>query len=244
MVGRRERRLLDSVKIMAPYLDCVKIEAMTTPRPYHHGDLATALLDAAEEELAERGIEAFSLRGVAKRAGVSHAAPAHHFKDVQGLMTALAARGFERFVQRQSDFRRRAEKDAQSQLVASGLGYVVFAMENPALFRLMFGSSRTNLDDATLGPAVSRAYGDLVIHVARARGLDVRAVEDGLAMRDADFMEDVAACWAVAHGLADLLVAGRMESIGALPTKARQAAIAAVIRRVVQAPALQKPEGS
>ena len=216
----------------------------TTSRPYHHGDLATALLNAAEEELAERGIEAFSLRGVAKRAGVSHAAPAHHFKDVQGLLTALAARGFERFVQRQSDFRRSAEQDAQSQLVASGLGYVVFAMENPALFRLMFGSSRTNLDDAKLRPAVNRAYGDLVMYVARARGLDVRTVEDGYAMLDADCMEDVAACWAVAHGLADLLVAGRMESIGSLPTNARQSAISAVIRRVVRAPALQKPEQS
>lgn len=205
----------------------------TSERPYHHGDLATALLDAAQDELAERGIKAFSLRGVAKRAGVSHAAPAHHFKDVQGLLTALAARGFERFVQRQADFRRRAEKDAQSQLVASGLGYVVFAMENPALFRLMFGSSRTDLDDAKLGPAASRAYGDLVSHVARAKGLDVRAVEDGHAMLDADFMEYVAACWAVVHGLADLLVAGRMDSIGALPAKARQSAIAAVIRRVI-----------
>ena len=216
----------------------------TPPRPYHHGDLATALLDAAEQELSERGIEGFSLRGVAKRAGVSHAAPAHHFKDMQGLLTALAARGFERFVKRQSDFRRRAEKDAQSQLVASGLGYVVFAMENPALFRLMFGSSRTNLDDAKLGPAVNRAYGDLVIRVARAKGLNARAVEDGHAMLDADLMERVAACWAVAHGLADLLVAGRMESIGALPTKGRQSAIAAVIRRVIQAPAPQQPEHS
>lgn len=226
-------------------LDCVKIWIVTTTsRPYHHGDLATALLDAAQDELAERGVEAFSLRGVAKRAGVSHAAPAHHFKDVQGLLTALATRGFERFVQRQSEFRRRAEKDAQSQLVASGLGYVVFAMENPALFRLMFGSSRPDLDDAKLGPAVSRAYGDLVTHVARATGLDVRAVEDGHAMLDADFREYVAACWAVVHGLADLLVAGRMASIGALPTKARQAAIAAVIRRIIQTPALHKPESS
>jgi hypothetical protein len=64
------------------------------PRPYHHGDLRAALLSAAEEELAERGMEAFSLRSVAKRAGVSHAAPAHHFGDAQGLLTALAAEGF------------------------------------------------------------------------------------------------------------------------------------------------------
>ena len=60
-------------------------------RKYHHGDLRAALLAAAEAELAERGVEAFSLRQVAKRAGVSHAAPAHHFGDAQGLLTALAA---------------------------------------------------------------------------------------------------------------------------------------------------------
>lgn len=208
--------------------------SMTThPRPYHHGDLATALLDAAQDELTERGIEAFSLRAVARRAGVSHAAPAHHFKDVQGLLTALAARGFERFLKRQSEFRRRAEQDARSQLIASGLGYVVFATENPALFRLMFGSNRTNFQDLHLARAARRAYDELVTHVGRARGLDVRLTEDGDAMLDPEFMQDVAASWAVAHGMADLLVAGRMESIAGLPTDARQSAIAAVLGRVV-----------
>ena len=59
---------------------------------YHHGDLRKALLDAAEAELAEKGVEGFTLRGCAKRAGVSHAAPAHHFKDANALLTALAAR--------------------------------------------------------------------------------------------------------------------------------------------------------
>ena len=63
-------------------------------RAYHHGDLRKALLEAGEEELSERGGENFSMRGVAKRAGVSHAAPAHHFRDKAGLLTALAQRGF------------------------------------------------------------------------------------------------------------------------------------------------------
>ena len=66
--------------------------------PYHHGDLAAALLAAAEAELAEKGVEAFSLRSVAKRAGVSHAAPAHHFGDATGVLTALATEGFRRFL--------------------------------------------------------------------------------------------------------------------------------------------------
>ncbi len=114
-------------------------------RPYHHGNLFSVLLDSAEQELIERGIEGFSLRGVAKRANVSHAAPAHHFGDANGLLTALAARGFERFIQRQRDFRQRAPSDPRAQLEASGVGYVVFALENPAIFRLMFSSDRPTL---------------------------------------------------------------------------------------------------
>ncbi|MEI5579289.1 helix-turn-helix domain-containing protein, partial [Streptomyces brasiliscabiei] len=74
------------------------IKPRGTRQPYHHGDLRRALLVAAEHELEEKGIEGFSLRGVAKRAGVSHAAPLHHFKDTRALLTALAGVGFERFL--------------------------------------------------------------------------------------------------------------------------------------------------
>ncbi len=90
--------------------------------PYHHGALREALLSAAEAELSEKGVEACSLRGVAKRAGVSHAAPAHHFVDVRGLLTALAERGFRRFVETQKLAMSQAAPDPVSQLVASGVG--------------------------------------------------------------------------------------------------------------------------
>ncbi|MFM7972650.1 MAG: TetR/AcrR family transcriptional regulator [Betaproteobacteria bacterium] len=202
-------------------------------RPYHHGDLAAALVDAAEEELTEKGIEGFSLRGVAKRAGVSHAAPAHHFVDVQGLLTAVATRGFERFVRRQADFRRRADPDARSQLVASGLGYVVFAMESPDLFRLMFGSSRTNFENADLAHAAGKAYDDLVHHVAMVRMNGHSQQERHGSTLDVDLMRHVAAIWAVAHGLADLLVAERLDSIGTLPARLKREAITDVLRRVI-----------
>jgi len=69
-----------------------------TKKSYHHNDLAAELLRAAEVELLEKGVERFSLRAVAKRAGVSHGAPAHHFKDVTGLLSAIAAVGYERLV--------------------------------------------------------------------------------------------------------------------------------------------------
>src|SRR5215470_19725877 len=111
-------------------------------QPYHHGNLRAALLDAAEAELDAQGIEGFSLRGVAKRAGVSHAAPAHHFRDVNGLLTGLAAEGYKRFVAAQEARQKTAPADGMSQLVASGMGYIDFALARPALFRLMFSSDR------------------------------------------------------------------------------------------------------
>ena len=184
--------------------------------PYHHGDLRSALLTAAEAELAERGIEAFSLRSVAKRAGVSHAAPAHHFGDVKGLLTALAAEGFRRFLAAQSAREAVAAPDPASQLVAAGLGYIDFAMQRPALFRLLWGSERPDFDDADLSQAALASYQHLVDQVSAAGG---RTVADESAM------------WAIAHGLADLLSAGRMMSIGSFAAPERDQVIAGILRR-------------
>ena len=205
--------------------DTEQTAELPKPRPYHHGDLANALLDAGEVELAEKGIEGFSLRGVAKRAGVSHAAPAHHFRDVDGLLTALAARGFERFLARQEMFRQKARREPRAQLQALGLGYVAFAMENPAVFRLMFGSTRPDFASERLGRAAQQAFEDLVRHVAGATGNPNRPEKD----RDA--LVDVGAVWAMAHGLADLLVAGRLPSLGGLPERSRNQAILAILSR-------------
>ena len=85
---------------------------------YHHGDLRAALLHAAEVELEHNGIEAFSLRKVAKRAGVSHAAPAHHFGDVSGLLTALAVVGNRRFIKCMAEAEIDAT-DAEDRLVSA-----------------------------------------------------------------------------------------------------------------------------
>ena len=80
---------------MTEELNSVKTE--TPERPYHHGALRAALIEAAEAVIAERGVDGFSLRETARRAGVSPAAPAHHFGDARGLLTALAAEAFRRF---------------------------------------------------------------------------------------------------------------------------------------------------
>ncbi len=170
---------------------------------YHHGDLKRTLLSAAETELAEKGVEAFSLRGVAKRAGVSHAAPAHHFGDACGLLTELAANGYERFIEAQVCRQKSAPGDARSQLAASGLGYIDFATANPALFRLMFASERPDKSADVLSRAANLAFDRLVSDIQNIKGTDPYT--------DQSAMTDVMSAWAIAHGLADLMIAGRLD---------------------------------
>ena len=197
----------------------------TGARPYHHGDLRAALLAAAGAELEARGIEAFSLRSVAKRAGVSHAAPAHHFGDVNGLLTALAAQGFRRFVANQAAYEDRAGTDPAARLVESGLGYIAFAGANPALFRLMFGSDRPDFQAPELHEAAKAAFRQLeaanaAVAAALGKPLDQSNVE---------------ATWAVVHGLADLLAGGRLMRLGAMDGPAREAVLREVIARNIPA---------
>ncbi len=191
---------------------------------YHHGDLRAALLAAAEAVLTETGVEGFSLRAVAKRVGVSHAAPAHHFGDVQGVLTALAAEGFRRFLAamqaRQAAI---TGGDAEALLVASGLGYLDFAEASPALFRLMFSSVRPREETPELSAAARDAFGHLAADVARLRG--VSPFEDSAAM------EDVMAAWAMVHGVAELFISGRLKPMQTMTRAEREATVASLLKR-------------
>jgi AcrR family transcriptional regulator len=193
-------------------------------RRYHHGDLRAALLASAEAELEERGIEAFSLRSVAKRAGVSHAAPAHHFGDVNGLLTALAAEGFRQFLAAQRRREAQAGPAPEDQLVAAGLGYVAFARDRPALFRLIFNSERPDFGHPDLALASREAFQHLVDQVRAIAGRDPRT--------DAAAMLDVAGLWSVVHGIADLMASRRLP-VARLPEAEQEAAIAALILRMI-----------
>ncbi|MEP2103110.1 MAG: TetR/AcrR family transcriptional regulator [Parasphingorhabdus sp.] len=170
---------------------------------YHHGSLASALLDAAGEELSATGIEAFSLRSVAKRAGVSHGAPAHHFKGKNGLLTALAAAGYKELVDVQNEHQKTAKSEELAQLVASGIGYIDFAMKNPELFRLMFASSKPDRSDDDFSAASRAAFDKLVGEIRSILGADPYS--------DRAAMTQVMASWSMVHGLAELVISGRME---------------------------------
>lgn len=194
---------------------------------YHHGDLRAALLAAGEAELQAAGIEGFSLRRVAKRAGVSHAAPAHHFGDATGLLSALAAEGFRLFLQAQADSEALAPPDPQAQVVAAGLGYIAFARAHPALFRLMFSSARPDFSHPDLSHWAGRGFQHLVEQMSAVLGRPAMARPE-----DCDVLSGV---WAVAHGLADLIAAGRLDTMDGLPEAEQRARLGAMIGRMLPA---------
>lgn len=160
---------------------------MTRQRTYHHGDLRQAVLTAALDVIAAEGPSALSLRDLARRAGVSHAAPAHHFKDRAGLLTAVAAEGY--------DLLARALGEA-TDLRDAGVRYVRFATDHPAHFQVMFQPDLYRTDDPDLLAARERAGARL-----RAGIADLPAGNGGPDPRLAGV-----AAWSLAHGFATLLL--------------------------------------
>ncbi|GAB3219429.1 TetR/AcrR family transcriptional regulator [Glycomyces halotolerans] len=157
---------------------------------YHHGDLRRALVDAAVEAIAESGPSALSLRAVAKRAGVSHAAPAHHFGDKAGLLTAVAVQGYERFAQ---TLERAWERTGD--FIEVGVAYLRFAIEHRAHFETMFRPELLHEDDPDLERARERARHTLYFGTAPA--------ENGVL-----YDRRALAAWSLVHGAAGLLVSG------------------------------------
>ncbi|WP_229399804.1 TetR/AcrR family transcriptional regulator [Micromonospora okii] len=175
---------------------------MTRPSAYHHGDLRRALLDAAAEAIGESGPAALSLRDLARRAGVSHAAPAYHFGDKAGLLTALAAQGF--------DLLTRALRAAGDDLLEAGVAYVGFAVRHRAHFEVMFRPDLHRADDPELVAARARAGGVLRGGVARRTDRDPDA--------------DALAAWSIVHGFATLWLSGALPPrVGTDPEAAARA---------------------
>jgi len=175
---------------------------------YHHGDLRAALIAAAEEELVEKGVDGFTLRGCARRAGVSHAAPAHHFKDVRALFTALATIGLRRLAETTEAFGREAPAGTLDHFTAIGRGYVTFALENPAYFRLIFRSDSLDSDNPDLIAAGRAAFG---VPVAAVGGYCGSADP----MADPKLVPLVIGLWSIVHGFSELLLSGQLTRRGA-----------------------------
>jgi AcrR family transcriptional regulator len=165
-------------------------------RSYHHGDLRRALLEAALA-LAERdGVSALTLRGVARRAGVSHAAPTHHFGDLLGLLRALADESFEALRAHMLAAMRDAP-DPAAALRRSGVAYVEFATRNPGRFRAMFHPA---IVDQSGRPSAAEAGAyDVLLE-------GIRALNAGRTLSAAEAAALALGAWAPMHGLAALAV--------------------------------------
>ena len=158
-------------------------------KQYHHGNLKSALVEQAISLLENEGLKALSLRRVARETGVSQAAPYSHFKDKRALLVAVASEGYKRFGAR---MRKEAESNPKHYTVSLGKGYVFFALENPALFHLMFGGELSeNLDLGALDKEAHESYQLLV---------------DGVAKHPFGGTVDTAVAWSLVHGLATLLL--------------------------------------
>jgi len=128
-----------------------------TGRPYHHGNLRSALLAAAERTVRERGVQDLSLRELAREVGVSHGAPRRHFPDRQALLDALAESGFERLGAELRAAADGAGGDFQPRLEATAAAYIRFATTDPALLDLMFASKHRDTEPS-LHEAMERAF--------------------------------------------------------------------------------------
>jgi AcrR family transcriptional regulator len=161
-------------------------------QPYHHGDLRRALLDAAAPLIAEVGPANASLRELARRTGVSHTAPAHHFGDKTGLLTAVATEGFTLLADRLAEAARRTHS-----FLEVGVAYVRFALDQPAHFATMFRADLLHGDEPDLVAARARANAVLRDSLAE-EGHDLRGEAPTTAL----------AAWSLVHGFASLWSAG------------------------------------
>jgi AcrR family transcriptional regulator len=186
---------------------------------YHHGDLRHALLEAALSLVAERSVAELSLREVARRAGVTYAAPYHHFADKAALLAAVACQGFEGLV---ADLERAAARRAtlESELLAMAEAYVAFAIAHPSHYRVMFlPEGKASLDADALRVAGDRAFGMLLERVARARPGDSERQHRVLATT----------VWAALHGLSLLAIDGVLQNKLPSPEKMMREACRAIV---------------
>jgi AcrR family transcriptional regulator len=163
---------------------------------YHHGDLRAACVRAAMELLEESGETALSLRAVARRAGVSPAAPYRHYADREALISAVAAIGYRELAERL--VAAHPSPSTTEQLASVAIAYVQFALERPALFRIMFGEpcDRDNDERIAATAAVSLYLREIV----------------GRAFPEADAEAMATATWALVHGLAFLHLEGKLDA--------------------------------
>lgn len=187
-------------------------------RSYHHGDLRAAVLDEVRRIIREQGVSVVSIREVARRARVSHAAPSHHFGNKAGLLTAFAIQGYDRLADIvQADIAAAGARTPPDALAVMGQGYVRFALENPEHFGVMFPGELINQGDPEYIRATNRCYEPLMDVVSKGSAQGTLSADVALVATSA---------WSLVHGLASLWLSGRIQSrTGATDAKALATAV-------------------
>ena len=185
---------------------------------YHHGDLRRVLLDASLALVNEAGVAALSLREVARKAGVSHNAPYHHFPDKGRLLAAIALEGFEKMAAEMEQSATRS-LPPRARLEQCGLAYIRFALACPAHFRVMFRPELASPEDnPEVIAASSRGFAQVISAVV--------ACQDAGLVAPGDPMPYVLTCWSAVHGLASLWLDGPLsrdpKGFGKSPEKLAQ----------------------
>jgi AcrR family transcriptional regulator len=175
-------------------------------KPYHHGSLRPALLRAVAELIVEKGIEGLSLRECARRAGASWSAPAHHFGDKTGMLTAFAVAGFAQ-LKAHMEARRDASLGEAARALAVGEGYLEFALQNPGQYRVMFRAELLNKDDPdyhTASRAAFQVLEDAIRECEAAAG----------SVDETTLHERCLLAWCAVHGFATLCLEGAIDMPG------------------------------
>jgi AcrR family transcriptional regulator len=192
-----------------------KTEAGSARGGYHHGDLRQAMITAAEAVLAEKGLAGFTLRECARRAGVSPAAPAHHFGNLTGLLTAIATLGFDGLSDAMEAAAEAASHRANGNRMAAICdAYLATALDKPGRFRVVFGQMGLNWEEPEFKRASGRAFGILVRETRCELGR--QSGDDLLTRHPPSFAgePDLAAIlfvWSVTHGFTTLLIDGQLD---------------------------------
>ena len=175
--------------------------------PYHHGALPDALLGAAERVLEREGLAGLTLRAAAREAGVSHAAPTHHFGDLTGLVSELAAIGFRQFNAAMAAAGAGGTSPMEKAM-ARAKAYVAYAQAHPGMYGLMFRTERLDMSRPSLHEAAKASF----VGLAGAIGAN-RHEQISEAALSLDQAAAIARAWSLVHGFTMLLLDGRLSDI-------------------------------
>ena len=190
--------------------------AAASHEAYHHGDLRRRMIEVGERLLEEKGVEGFTLRECARRAGVSPSAPSHHFGSVTGLLTAIATASFDGLSEAQECALAACDKKPGARIHAIGMAYIRHALAHPARFRVAFGQVPLDRSDPDI----------LAREIRALRGMTADSTGER------DLYASITLAWSAVHGIAQLLIDGHLFVVA--PTLDREAFVGELVTRALE----------